>query len=296
MKNFKIFSGTASVDLAKMVAKILGVSLGKREVVRFADGECRVRIEEEVDGSSVALIQSLSPSVDENLVELLFLSDTLKRNGAKKIIAVVPYLGYARQDKISRKGEGLSAEVLAQIIEGAGVEKLITLDVHSERALSFFEIPTQNLATEAIFAPRVKGEMVIAPDKGAVLRAQRLAKVLGAKVGYLEKDRDLITGRIKILRIKGEVEKKQVVIVDDMLTSGGTIVLAADFLKRAGAASIFACATHALLVKNAPQDLQKSPIEKVFVTDTIPVPKEKQFKKLEIVSVAPLLAQALKEE
>lgn len=293
MKNFKIFSGTASSDLAKRVAQILAVPLGKREIVRFADGECRVRIEEEVETASVFVIQSLCPPVDENLVELLLLGDTLKRNVAGELTAVIPYFGYTRQDKVHRKGECLSAQLVAEMIETVGFEEVITVDCHSQRALGFFKIPTQNLFPETIFDQKISGDLVMAPDKGAVHRAQRLAKIFRAQVGFLEKDRDLITGKIRITKIKGEVAGKTVVIADDMITSGGTVVLAAEVFKKAGASKIFVWATHPLLVKDAPKVLQASAVEKVFVSDTIPIPKEKRFAKLEIISVAPLIAEAI---
>lgn len=299
MKNFKIFAGTASQDLAKKVAKILGISLGKREVVRFADGECRVRIEEDVSEINTWVIQSLCPPVDENLLELCLLGDTLRRNGAAKIFVAIPYLGYVRQDKVHRKGECLSAQVVAKILEEVGFEKMVTVDVHSQNVLNFYKIPAISVSATPAFASKAKGDknfMVMAPDEGAIKRARELAKLVGAEVGHLEKDRDLITGKIKVKKIYGNVARKTVVIVDDMISTGGTLVLAAEVLKKVGASKIIVCATHPLLVKEAVGILKKSPLEKIIVTDTIPVPKEKQFKKLEIVSVAPILAKVLQEQ
>lgn len=306
-KNFKIFAGSANYLLAKKVAQNLGVALGKAEVVHFADGECRVRVEEELGSGTIFVFQPLCPPVDENLMELSLFGNTLKRNGARKLVAIVPYLSYARQDKVHRKGECLSAEVVAKIIEASDFEKLITFDVHSEKALSFFKIPTENLSTLPVLAETVSSIFragkekadaledcaVVAPDKGATGRVQRLAKALGVKVVVIEKDRDLLTGRLKIKGVKGEVAGKRVVICDDMITSGGTLVLAAEFLKHQKVSEIFACAVHPLLVKSAPQDLQKSAIKKIITTDIIPVPKEKRFKKLEVVTVASLIASAI---
>ena len=312
MKNFKIFAGTASFALAKKVAQKLSVGLGKAEIVRFADGECRARVEEELGREMVFVIQTLCPPVDENLIELCLLGDALKRNGAQKLVAIVPYLGYARQDIAHRKGECISASVVARIIEDVGFEKIITFDVHSSKALAFFKIPTENLSAFAALTEAVRLALglslkeqekqkkeklldfaVVAPDTAAISRAKKLAKELGTTVVVIEKDRDLLTGKLKIKGVKGEIVGRKLVICDDMVTSGGTLILAAEFLKRQRAAKILACAVHPLLVKNAKQDLQMSVIEKVIVTDAIPVPNEKMFKKLEIVTVAPLIAQAI---
>lgn len=297
MKKFRIFSGSANHALAKKVAQNLKMDLGKVEIVRFADGECRVRLEEEVEGKTVFVLQSLCPPVDENLVELCLLADTLKRNGAQKLIAVVPYLGYARQDKVNRKGECLSTQVVARIIESVGFEKLIAVDVHSEKALSFFKIPTENLLPDQVLAEAVSSDkkncLAVSPDEGALKRVRQIAKILGTTVVSIDKERDLLTGKLKIKGVKGDASGQNLIIFDDMITSGGTLIIAADFLARQKAAGVLACATHGLLVKDAPLALQKSEIKKVIVTDTVPVPKEKQFKKLEIVTVAPLIARAI---
>lgn len=296
MKKYKIFSGTASHALAKKVAKELDMELGRAEIIRFSDGECRVRVEEELEGKTVFIIQSLCPPVDENLVELCLLADTLNRNGAKRLIGIIPYLGYARQDKIHRKGECLSSQLTARILESVGFASILTFDVHSQRALSFFKIPAVNLSAIPCFVPKLRSMaelMVVAPDKGAVGYAQNIAKELKAPCSYFEKDRDLITGKVRIKGVKGDVVGKEVVIVDDMIVSGGTVVLVSEFLAKTKAKGIVVCATHPLLVKDAPSLLQKGPVEKVMVTDTIAIPKEKQFKKLEIVTVAPLIAKAI---
>lgn len=298
MKKYKIFSGTASQALAKKVAKDLDTELGRVEIIRFSDGECRVRVEEELGGKVIFIIQSLCPPVDENLVELCLLADTLNRNGAQRLVGIIPYLGYARQDKIHRKGECLSSQLIAKILEGVGFASILTFDVHSQRALGFFKIPAVNISAVPCFIPKLKGKaelMVVAPDKGAVGYAQNIAKELKAPCGYFEKDRDLITGKVKIKGVKGDVAGKEVVIIDDMIASGGTMVLISEFLARAKAKGILICATHPLLVKEASSLLQRGPVEQVMVTDTIPVPKEKEFKKLEVVSVSSLIAKAIED-
>lgn len=302
-KSFKIFTGSSSHLLGQKVAKKLGVKLGQAEITRFADGECRVRIEEEVKSGTIFVLHSTCPPVDENLMELCLLGDTLKRNEAKKLVAIVPYLGYSRQDKVHRKGECLSAAFAAKMIELSGFDELITFDVHSEKALHFFKIPTQNLSAVPVLCEAMRALLhakgkttdwaIVAPDKGAMSRARELAKNLGASAVFIEKERDLLTGRLKIKGVKGEIAGKNLVICDDMITSGGTLVLAADFLKRQKAAQILACATHPLLVKSASEDLQRSSIKEVIVTDAIPLPKEKCFPKLQIVSVAPLVASVI---
>lgn len=297
MRNkFKIFSGTSGFPLAQKVAKSLGITLGKAEVVRFADGECRVRIEEKVKGMKTFVIQSLCPPVDENLMELSLFGDALKRSGAEKIVAIIPYLGYARQDRPHRPGECVSSQVVAKIIETA-FEEIITLEAHSPQALSYFRIPVVHLSTVWLLSGKIRGYGVVAPDEGRRKMASNFRQILKTWVLEAEKERDKKTGKIKIKNTQDlkKVKGKKVVIVDDLIAGGGTVILVAEAAKLAGAEKIWAAVTHPVLVGEAPLRLADSVIEKVLVTDTIPVPPQKRFKKLKIVSVANLLAEEIKK-
>lgn len=293
----KIFSGTSNVPLASKVAENFGLRLSKLEVFVFPDGEKRVRILDKVLGEDVVIVQSTSSPVDENYMQLFFILDALKRNGAKSITAVVPYFGYQRQDHTFREGEAVSVKVVAEILERLGIDNLIAVDLHSIKIEEAFNMPIAHLSALSVFAEEIRklgNDTVLAsPDMGGIRRIKILSKMLD-NMPYLtiEKNRDLASGKIVMNKINGQV-KKNVVIADDMISSGGTIVMAADLLRKNGAENIYVFATHAVFSKDAPEILQKSGIKKVYVTDTIFVPKEKQFPKLEILSVSELIAKEL---
>jgi len=300
MKNFKIFSGSGNVALAAKVAKLLNSSLDKIEIATFADSEKRVRVEEEVADKKAFVIASLSNPVDTHLVELCLIADALKSNDASKLIAVVPYYGYGRQDKAHRAGEGVSARVMAKLIEAADFQKIVTVDLHSGLVEGFFRIPVIHLYGAQIFVPvlkKISHEIVIvSPDAGAAKRAQKLAEMLNVPLTYMEKRRNLAKlHQVEEMRFIGNTEGKTAVLVDDVATSGSTLVKSAYLLKDKGAKKIIACVTHADLIGGTRQVLQESPIDKVYVSDTIAVPEEYKFPKLEIVSVAPLLAEQIRK-
>jgi ribose-phosphate pyrophosphokinase len=297
---FIIFSGNSNLPLSRQIASELGVSLGKTEIIRFADSECRVRIEEEVEGKDVFVIQSLSYPVDENLMELLLLGDAVKRGEPRKVIAVLPYHSYARQDRIHRPGECLSAHVVAKLIESVGFDKLITCELHNETILGFFEIPVVHLSGLSIFYQEVerikKDVVVITPDAGALKRAQKFAESMDLPLALIEKKRDLNQAhKILSMKVVGEVKDKIALIVDDVIVTGGTLVNAAYLLKEKGAKQVIALATHADFVGGADKILQDSPLDRVWVTDTIPIPDEKKFPKLQIFPMASTIAAAMKK-
>lgn len=295
-----IFSGNSNPSLAFQVATLLRRSLGKVELIRFADSECRVRVEEEVEGKDVFIIQSLSNPVDEHLMEFLLLGDAVKRGEARKIIAVLPYHGYARQDRIHRPGECLSAQVVAKLIEAVGFDKLVTFELHNEAILGFFKIPVVHLSGLSVFRPLVEeiknDVVVVTPDAGALKRSQKFSEGLDLPLALIEKKRDLNQPhKILSMRVVGDVKDKIAIVVDDVIVTGGTLVNAAYLLKEKGAKQVIAAATHADFVGGADKILQDSPVDKIWVTDTIVIPEEKRFPKLRILSSAALLAAALEK-
>ena len=294
------FSGNSNPSLASQVTSQLGIQLGKAEIIRFADSECRVRIEEDVEGKDIFIIQSLVNPVDENLMEFLLLGDAVKRGEARKIIAVLPYHGYARQDRVHRPGECLSAQVVAKLIEVVGYDKLVTCELHNETILGFFKIPVVHVSGLSVFqseVEKIKNDIVvITPDAGALKRSQRFAEELDLPLALIEKKRDLSQAhKILSMRVVGDVKDKIALIVDDVIVTGGTLVNAAFLLKQKGAKQVIAAATHADFVGGADKILQDSPLDKIWVTDTIFVPEEKRFPKLQIFSIVPALTSAIRK-
>jgi len=295
-----VFSGDANRKLSEEIVHNMGLSLGKVEIVHFADSETRVRIEEDVEGKDVFIIQGLSNPVNDHLMTLLLMGDAAKRGEARRVIAVVPYHGYARQDRVHRPGECLSAQVVARLIESVGFDKLVTLELHNETILGFFKIPVVHLSGLSVFRPlveKIKDDVVVVtPDAGALKRAQSFSEGLDVPLALIEKKRDLNTlHKILSMRVVGDVAGKTAVIVDDVIVSGGTLVNAAYLLKQKGAKQVIAVATHADFVAGADKILQDSPVDKIWVTDTIPVSEEQRFPKLKILSMAPLISEAMKK-
>lgn len=295
-----IFSGNSNLPLAHRIASELGTTLNKAEIIRFADSECRVRIEEDVEDKNVFVIQSLSNPVDEHLMELLLLGDAVKRGEAKKTIAVLPYHGYARQDRVHRPGECLSAHVVAKLIESVGFDKLITCELHNETILGFFEIPVVHVSGLSVFqseVEKIKNDVVVVtPDAGALKRSQRFAQDLDLPLALIEKKRDLNQPhKLLSMRVVGEVKDKIAIIVDDVIVTGGTLVNAAYLLKEKGAKQVIAAATHADFVGGVDKILKDAPLDKIWVTDTISIPKARQFSKLQIFPIASTIAAAMKK-
>jgi len=294
----KIFSGTSSKFLAEKIAKNLGIQLSNLEVFEFPDGEKRIRILDKVLGENVFVVQSTSAPADENYMQLFFIIDALKRNGAKSIKAIIPYLGYQRQDHLFREGEAVSLDVVATLLKLGGVDEVISVDLHSIKIPEVFKVKLTHLSALPIFAEKIKKMVndatLISPDMGGIRRIKILSEMLDdMPYAVIEKNRDLTTGGVTADKIQGSV-CKTAIIVDDMISSGGTIAVAADILKKNGAEKIIVFATHPVFSGQAPKILQESKVEKVYVTDTIFVPIKKRFPKLEILSVSELIAESMK--
>lgn len=294
----KIFSGTSNKPLAQKVAKKLGLDLSPLEIHIFPDGEKRVRVLEKVVDKDCVVVQSTSPEPDKNYMELFFIVDALRRSGAKNIKAVIPYLGYQRQDHVFRDGEAVSLEVIATLLKWGGVGEVISFDLHSIKIPEIFKIKLTHLSALPLFANEIRkmgNDMVlVSPDMGGIRRIKLLSEMLGnMDYAVIEKDRDLTTGKVQMRGIEGEV-KENAVIVDDMISTGSTIVKAAEFLKNKGAKNIFVFATHAVFSDDSSEILSNSVLQKVYVTDTINIPEKKKFPKLEILSVAEIIAEQLK--
>lgn len=293
----KIFSGTSNKPLAEKIAEDLGLKLSGLEVFIFPDGEKRIRVLDKVVDEDCVVVQPTSPEPDKNYIELFFIVDALKRSGASKITAVVPYLGYQRQDHQFREGEAVSLEVVATLLKWGGVDEIIAFDLHSIKIPEIFKIKLTHLSALPIFANVIKkmgnNTVLVSPDMGGIRRTKLLSSMLGnMPYAVIEKNRDLASGTITMTGISGEV-KENAVIVDDMISTGGTIVTAANLLKNKGAKNIYVFATHAVFSDDAPKILGESSLKKVYVTDTINIPKSKRFPKLEILSVAEMIAKKL---
>lgn len=292
-----LFSGTSNLPLTEKIAKKIGIRLGDAEIKRFLDLECRVWVKENLKSKDVFVLQSLSIVADQNLMELCLLGSAIKHLGARSITAIIPWMGYCKQDREFRKGEAVSSELVAKFLQTASFTKIITLELHSEKIKEYFSIPIIELSTKEILAKETKMSKsltVVSPDKGGRGRSETFAKYLGLGIAHLDKERDLVTGKVNILGIDKDIKNKEAVIFDDMINTGSTAIETAKYLKNKGAKKILFLATHPIFCGEAYSRLQNSVIDKVVVTDTIFVPKEKLFKKLKIVSVAELVAKAIR--
>ncbi len=298
-----LFSGTSNEPLAASVAKSLGVVLGDMEITRFVDNECRVYVKEDVAGQDVVVVQSLSTIADQHLVELCLIGQALKDLKAKRVIAVIPWLGYSKQDKAFRKGEAISAQLVAKFIEAAGFDQVIACELHSESVVPYFHIPFIEVSTHTLLAGTLQNKsklsfenmVVVSPDKGGTSRSELFAASVGLPVVYLDKTRDRQTGEVNVTGISDDVRGKPIVIFDDIINTGATAVKTSAYLREKGATSLYFLATHAVLAGNAVDVLSRSVINGVIVTDTIAIPKEKHFPKLTVISVASLLADAISQ-
>lgn len=306
-----VFSGSSNISLSEKIARQLKLPLSPLEIHIFPDGERRVRVPESVVGKNTVVVQSLAKPVDQNYMEFFFIADALKRSGAENVTAVLPYLGYQRQDHVFRSGEAVSLDVIVKFLEKVGVNNIITFDLHSIKIPEFFHIPIKHLSALSLFAEKIReigkvanlwDVILVSPDMGGIRRIKILAELLG-NVAYcvIEKERDLESGEVRANKLvdlpdNTDLRGKTAVVVDDMISSGGTIAIASEFLEKRGVSEVYVFATHAVFSEDAPKVLSKpSIIKKVFVTDTVCVPKEKQFEKLEILSVSKMIADKLKE-
>lgn len=296
----KIISGTANKKLAKDVAKYLKIKLTPVDIHTFSDGEIYVRILESVRGSDVYIIQPTSPDANSNLMELLITVDALKRASPQKITAVIPYFGYCRQDKKIAPREPITAKLVAKMIEAAGVDRVMTFELHVPQVQGFFDIPSDNLDlipiyAEEILSKNLKNLVFVAPDVGGAARTRAIARVLHAPISIVDKRRPK-PGVAKVEHVVGDVKGKTIVIVDDIIDTAGTITGAASILKKHGAKDIYVLATHAVLSGPAVKRLKEASIKEILITDTIELPKEKSISKIKIISIAPLLAETIKRQ
>jgi len=283
--NLMVFSGNANPELAEKVAKWLGVPLGRAEVQKFSDGEISVELNENVRGQDVFIIQPTCAPTNSNLMELLLMADALHRSSANRITAVVPYFGYARQDRRVRSARvPISAKVVADMISAVGVNRLLTVDLHAEQIQGFFQIPVDNVYASALLVDEVirlnyKDLMVVSPDIGGVVRARAFAKQLDVDLAIIDKRRPK-ANESQVMNLIGEVKDRTCLIVDDMVDTAGTLCKAADALKEEGAKKVVAYCTHAVLSGNAMHNINNSSLDSLVVTDTIPLSEEaKNLKK-----------------
>jgi ribose-phosphate pyrophosphokinase len=297
--NLKVFAGNANSQLAQDIAQALGVELGKIIVSRFSDGETRVKIEESIRGADVFIIQPTCPPVNENLMELLIMCDAFKRASAARIVPIVPYYGYARQDKKINPREPISAKLVADLIRHAGADRIFAIDLHAGQIQGFFDAPVDHLLAGPLIARYLRDKglynrniVVVSPDVGGVERATILAEALATPIAIIAKRRPE-PNRAEVLEIIGGVQGKVAIMIDDMIDTAGSITAGAVALKERGAKEIYACATHGILSGDAIERLNAAPLTEVVITDTIPVSPEKRIPKLTVLSVAPLCAQAI---
>ncbi|MFI5403767.1 MAG: ribose-phosphate diphosphokinase [Planctomycetota bacterium] len=295
--SMKVFSGTANRPLAERICEHLNIRLGEANVSRFPDGEVRVKIEEDVRGADVFVVQPTCPPVNDNLMELVLLIDAFKRASAERITAVVPYFGYARQD---RKDEGrvpISAKLVSNMIVGAGASRVLALDLHAAQVQGFFDIPVDHLYASPVLTRyfrrlNIKDLVVVAPDVGSSRLARGYAKRLEAGLAIVDKRR--VSDRVtEVMSVIGDVKGRGVLMIDDMISTGSSITQAAKTVRDLGAKEVYLAATHALLCGNAMGLLDAAPVEAIVVTDTIPLPEQKQRPNLRVLSVARLLGEAV---
>jgi|TARA_B100000579_G_scaffold298122_1_gene248224 ribose-phosphate pyrophosphokinase len=296
----KILSGTSNPKLSKDICKQLKLKLVNTNIKRFPDGEIYVEINENIRGNSVFVIQSTSTPANDNLMELLLSIDALRRSSAKNITAVIPYFGYARQDRKVAPRTSISAKVVSNLISNAGANRVVTVDLHAGQIQGFFDIPVDNLFTTPLFARYIKKKfknkklICVSPDVGGVQRTRGLATRLKSDLAIIDKRRPK-PGKSQVMNIIGNVKGKTCLIVDDIIDSGGTIVNAADALKRNGATEVHVFITHAVLSKDAAEKIKKSKVEKLIITDSIDNShKIKNNKKIQVLSISSLMAEAIK--
>ena len=298
--NLKIFALSSNRPLAQKIADQVGVELGKVSVTHFSDGEIKINIDESIRGDHVYIVQSTSYPVNDNLMELLIMIDALRRASAKTINVVLPYYGYARQDRKAQSREPITAKLVANMITQAGADRVLTLDLHAAQIQGFFDIPVDHLLGAPLLANyflennfKDKDIVVVSPDHGGVTRARKLAEFLHAPIAIIDKRRPK-ANVAEVMNIIGDVKGKVAVLIDDMIDTAGTITLAAQALQDAGALEVYACCTHPVLSGPALDRLNASVIKEVVVTDSIQVPEEKTGGKIVQVSVDQLMAAAIR--
>jgi len=297
-EELKVFTGRANPQLAQRITEYLGIKLGDMEISSFSDGETYVKINENIRGRDVFLIQPTHPPVNENLMELLIMIDACLRASAKRITAVVPYYGYARQDRKDRPRVPITAKLVANLITTAGADRILTLDLHVDQIQGFFDIKVDHLFAAPVIVDYFRKKeldnlVVLSPDVGGLRRARTYAKVLRVPLAIVDKRRP-IANEAEVIHIVGEVRGRQVLIIDDIVDTGGTLLAAVDILLKNGADTIYAACTHPVLSGDAFGKLKASPLKEIVVTDTIPLNLKGDEDKVKVLSVAPLLGEAIK--
>lgn len=296
-KKLKIFTGNANPELAKEICDYLGLPLGEAFVGRFNNGEVQIMIDESVRGKDVFIIQPTSYPVNDNLMELMVMADALKRASARHITAVVPYYGYARQDRKTRGREPITAKLVANLMQTSGITRLVTIDLHAGQIQGFFDVPVDHLYGASILAKYINEKnledvIVVSPDLGGVTRARDLADRIGAPIAIIEKKRPE-PGVAKVMNLIGDVKGKNCIIVDDIVDTAGSLVEGAKALEEFGAKSVTAAVTHAVLTDPASERIANSNIKELIVTNTIPLPENCKLENVTQLSVAPLLGEAI---
>ncbi|MDO5725809.1 MAG: ribose-phosphate pyrophosphokinase [Tissierellia bacterium] len=298
--DLKVISGNSSPEFAKKVCDHLKIRESVCDVNHFSDGEINVNIKETVRGSDVFVIQPTCSPVNDNLMELLIIIDALKRASAGRVNAVIPYYGYARQDRKTKAREPITAKLIADLITAAGADRVVTMDLHAGQIQGFFDIPLDHLTAghrlSEYFEPIVEKDpecVIVSPDLGGVTRARNFANHLNLPIAIIEKRRPK-PNVSEVMNIIGDIKGKRAVLIDDIIDTGGTMVKAAETLKAKGAKAVYACATHGVLSGEAVERIENSEIEEFIITDTIPLPKEKSDGKIKVVSVSDLFATAVK--
>jgi ribose-phosphate pyrophosphokinase len=293
----QVFSGSAHPALAAQIMRELEAPLGRAVIGSWRNGETRVKLEENVRGSDVFVIQSMSDPVNHHLMELLLIIDALRRASAARITAVIPYFAYAKQEKKTSGREPISAKLVANLLTTAGADRILTMDLHSPAIEGFFDIPVDHLRAAPILSRHINrlkldDLVIVSPDAGGVARAEDLRGRTGGSLAIISK-RHPGPDVTEALEMVGDVNGKPAVIVDDMISTAGTLVVAAELLQQRGAGEILSAATHGIFAQDALELIDRSPIERLYVTDTVPLPQDEPTAKIEVVSVAPLLAEAI---
>ena len=299
-EQIKIFAGSSSKALAEKIAQHLEMKLSSVQLIRFADGEIFVKPHESVRGCKVFVVQSTSGPVNENIMELLIFIDALRRSSAKEIVAVIPYYGYARQDRKASPREPITSKLIANLLTVAGATRVITMDLHARQIQGFFDIPVDHMEALPILAKHFinygfhpEDTVVVSPDVGGVKRARGLARWLHTPLAIIDK-RKPKANESEVMNIIGDVQGKKAIIIDDMIDTAGTICNAAKALKEKGAVEVYACAIHAIFSGPAIERLKNAPLNKIVVTDSIELPEEKIFDKLRILTTSKMFAETIK--
>lgn len=296
LSNRGVVAGSSMQALGNTLAELLSIPMATVDLSRFANRELRVRVHDGFE--TTYLMQSFGQPVNSSIIEYLLMADALRRMGVAQLVSIIPWFGYSKQDKVFVPGEPLSVEVVAGLIQSTQTKQLITVDLHKSSIADYFDIPVVNISPEPLFVDGLKGSItgeavVVSPDAGSVRRSELFAKALSIPVVQISKQRDLISGEVSILGMNGSVEGKQVIIYDDMIATGSTMIVVSQYLKEHGAQSIVICATHHLYIDGVQQKLDQAGIDAVYVTDTISKPDTVISSKLKVLSIAPSLVETL---